>query len=639
MRGCLCAALFFLSLLPANISYLEAQEPDFLENLLQTAEEEDTGNNAWMEYLWELRNRPLNINTATLYDLTRIPFLSPEIAARIIRRRRIAGEFHSPEELLAVKGMDEELYEALLPFITLKKPLFAPRFVYRIQSHLLHPLSRGYREKDYENPLYLNQRLLFDVNERLSGGVVWEKDAGEGNYFDYGSFHLLYRHPGSEMEALVGDYLIKTGCGLLLSPPYGSPFSPDAIPLKPETDAGHLSGYRSTYQNGFLRGIALQVPMGRDILLKLFVSSRSLDANIDKETGRIRSLYSTGLHRTSTEKEKIGCLEEQSAGLILQRAFPGIRFQLTGLFQKYSPGYQNTGNPLISPGLSWLHESEQVQFSGELAFSESKFPALEQDLFFSVDDFRYQLTAYYFHPAYLAPRGRSPGSMSRLPGNQAGMAQICRMQIFPRTRLSGMVHMRRTIRDSGAPVFVNVDYYLKLEQKFRNQVYYLQYRQANRENDVDLSDAPQKRIVSARFHQKLKLGKAVSIVNRVEVRWAKPMEPAKRYYGFSMFHQMQWQGRGPLQLLLRWTSFDAGDYDVRLYEYEPDLPGSFRSVLLNGYGFKWLLCLQLKLSGQLQLVFKYQQRVYPDRTTTGSGRDEVASNRLRDFRAGLTWRY
>ena len=88
-----------------------------------------------------------------------------------------------------------KIIEAIQPFIIIKRPLFSPSVVYRFQTRLETPLRNGYRSRDYNNPFYLQHRILFHANSYLRGGIIWEKDAGENHMFDYGSFYLQFHHP------------------------------------------------------------------------------------------------------------------------------------------------------------------------------------------------------------------------------------------------------------------------------------------------------------------------------------------------------------------------------------------------------------------------------------------------------------
>ncbi len=60
----------------------------------------------------------LNINTASLSELTALPGVGEIIALRIIDYRQTNGPFQQISDLLNVEGIGEKRLEALLPLIT-----------------------------------------------------------------------------------------------------------------------------------------------------------------------------------------------------------------------------------------------------------------------------------------------------------------------------------------------------------------------------------------------------------------------------------------------------------------------------------------------------------------------------------------
>ena len=50
----------------------------------------------------------VNINTASVEQLTTLPGVGPKLAARIVEYRQKSGTFRSPQELMNVKGIGEK---------------------------------------------------------------------------------------------------------------------------------------------------------------------------------------------------------------------------------------------------------------------------------------------------------------------------------------------------------------------------------------------------------------------------------------------------------------------------------------------------------------------------------------------------
>ena len=61
----------------------------------------------------------VNINTASLEELTRLPRVGSVVAARILEHREENGRFTRPDDLMLVRGIGEKTYELIRPYVTL----------------------------------------------------------------------------------------------------------------------------------------------------------------------------------------------------------------------------------------------------------------------------------------------------------------------------------------------------------------------------------------------------------------------------------------------------------------------------------------------------------------------------------------
>lgn len=64
----------------------------------------------------------VNINTATIEELTALPGVGPTLAGRIVEYREKAGSFASVEEILNVKGIGEKNFEKIVEWLTVGDP-------------------------------------------------------------------------------------------------------------------------------------------------------------------------------------------------------------------------------------------------------------------------------------------------------------------------------------------------------------------------------------------------------------------------------------------------------------------------------------------------------------------------------------
>lgn len=68
----------------------------------------------------KLKGKTVNINTATLEQLEKVPLMTKEMAEGIINYREENGDFQVLEELLQIPGFTRELLRKMKPFLLLE---------------------------------------------------------------------------------------------------------------------------------------------------------------------------------------------------------------------------------------------------------------------------------------------------------------------------------------------------------------------------------------------------------------------------------------------------------------------------------------------------------------------------------------
>lgn len=64
-----------------------------------------------------LLGKRIDINNATLLEISELPGISDAVAAAVVEERGRLGRFQTPEDLLGVRGIKEKRLQKILPFL------------------------------------------------------------------------------------------------------------------------------------------------------------------------------------------------------------------------------------------------------------------------------------------------------------------------------------------------------------------------------------------------------------------------------------------------------------------------------------------------------------------------------------------
>jgi hypothetical protein len=322
-----------------------------------------------LETLEELKENPLDLNSATYNELLQIPYITPLLATRIENYRKKKELFSNKDDLLQVAGFNKPLLEKIEPYITLKrKTLKIPKRKIQFRTTFSKKLPL---EEDYEgDALKLSNKFRYEQGALLAGGGAF-KDSYEKNYLDFYTLYGYYQ--GDSYSFIVGDYAIAIGEGLISGYP-GFVFKSSGIIKGKEY---FIRPYFSGFEDYSLRGAAVRKKLGK-INSGLFVSYKREDATI--EDGVVKTVtYETGYHRTKTEEEKKDRIKEKLVGGNLEYKNSNFQLSMTSLVayfdRKVEPDlthyYRFSGDKYGLVGVHTIYNMENLSFWSE--FSRSLF--------------------------------------------------------------------------------------------------------------------------------------------------------------------------------------------------------------------------------------------------------------------------
>lgn len=647
----------------AQIDTLEVSIDNQLENIIEETigDAEETQLN---EIIEDLIQNPIEINEATINDLTRIPFIDQSLAQNIIKYRTSYGFIYTLTEIKSVEGMTEELFDRIAPFLYVDRTKFANfsiqneipereyqpiirktyNFNFRQRYYQTFPRRNGYETGAYYNsPFKLYNRLTADYSKKYYVSFLTEKDAGEKSFYDFVSGSLFIKDFLIFKKFVVGDYALEFGQGVAMWRQIGFAKGADAVyPIKKK--ASGIEQYKSTDENQFFRGIAFSTQL-KNFEFTFFYSGNTFDARIDTINNIITSTPLDGYHRNTNELARKNSESEKLFGSHISYNFLSNQIGFTFYQSKFSKpispnsyfkNFEGTFN-YISTDFNFFYE--RLNLFGEISKDKNNNFATLVGLQSSISRNLSFVTLYRNYPAkYINIHGYGFGERNGPTNNETGfylgIKHLNRFGTFniyfDQFKFFYPLGYDKTLTSGKEILFA---YESPLISKTK---YLIRYKNENKEiNSKSVDEFNRtKRVTNTRHQQnfRLEIQKyfGPSNINRVAFR----IEYVNVYYksilnsedGLLAFGDLNLRLLKNLKLQWRVTYFQTKSYDSRIYQFENDVLGVFSTSALYGRGIRWYALVNYKIFNFLNLSLKYAELYRDDMKKLGSGNDEIPTN-------------
>ena len=655
---------------------------DYFEGKLEEEGEEGTEvTEAAMEEL-ELRvRRPLQINLVTRQQLLDFPFLEEAQADSLLSYRERKRGFRSLGELQYVKYLDYRLRRYLSLF--LRCDSVYPLSLYRqreelsrqqrlvmlltagkhqFQSLLDIPFYKraGYTEQDptkfnyyMGNNLHHRVRYRYTHGREATYGFNMEKDAGEpvgkhGFYpYDYLSGYFYLRPKQERWSIVAGDYELRGGRGLLFGKQLYSQrdvsggiqrFKP--LDFRPHTG---MDEYR------YLRGVAASCRWDAWQMMA-FLSYRRLDARTTEAGDTVRSILTTGQHRTLSEIERRRQLGAFTYGTHfgLSRTRYGIFFDLYGLhfdrvvcpeYHPYNISYFR-GRDGGCASLSYYYSHPRWQLQGEVATDDHGHYALEHTWSARFSSrWRTQVQYRHFSSRFTSFYGEALSQGSRV-ANEEGIMFSAQYRPAGNTEWSGYVDLYRFLRptyqsfESGSNgaaftlqccVSLSRDHRLCLRYRFKT-------RQQTISGLEQLEYRSRHQLRASWTHSAAWGEIHLQADGSYAVR-----QSGHQSKGWMLCQRTTWPVRSRFQLKTFTSLFFSDDSESALYAYEPQLYQASSFPSFSHHGMRAVVVGQCQLFRSLTFGLRYTATHYFNRSTISSGTELIPSSWKNDLSLQLLW--
>ncbi|MFT3747818.1 MAG: helix-hairpin-helix domain-containing protein [Agriterribacter sp.] len=649
-----------------------------LENITEQNEDAETTDDSWIQQMENFKRHPLNLNTASVNDLQDMQILTPLQIESFITYRKLLGKLISIYELQAVPEWDIPTIQKLLPYITITNAAtIAEDFRNRLKkgdhSILLRysitpEQSDGYSAKDSGQSYYAGDpsrmtiRYKYQYKNLLQYGITAGKDAGETFFngsskygFDFYSFHFFARNIGIIKSVALGDYTVNMGQGLIYWQGLAFGKGGDAVNIKRQSAV--LKPYNSSGYYYFNRGAAITAGI-KQWQATGFFSLRKLDANLTStdtlSEDIASSIHVSGYHRTQGEIEDKSSLQLISYGGNVkymnnkwQIGLNAVQYQFNTIIQKKEVLY----NLYAFSGKSWLNYSADYSFTyhnlhffGETAFDKNNNMAAINGLLVSADRKVDMMFLYRNISAKYQSLYGNAFTVNTLPTNEKGLyaginiRPVYKIKINAYTDLFSFPWLKYRVDapSRGQEYFIQCIYTPSKQAEVSTRYRSMNKAINNKSATNALNEVANFSNRSWRTQINYQLNTVWSIRQRFELLWyTKENEDPEK--GFLSFFDIFFKPKmNKLGMNARLQYFESDSYNSRLYAYENDVLFYYAVPVFYDKGVRYYLNIKYNILKSASVWIKWGQSIYSNKTSIGSGLDEITGNKKSEIRILLS---
>lgn len=579
--------------------------------------------------------KPVSLNSATVDELTRFPLISHADAVKIVSHRNRFGPYLNIMEL-QVAGFTAEHIRAIQPFVTTQLSPAQTWTLWKkdIRNGKTEIISTT-RHRNFVNipddalgdNFSQSLRLRYRLPGKYSFGITADKDAGElwwNKGPDFISMHVMVSGLGKIKNAVVGDYLLSIGQGLVLGSGLGMGRS--AMVMNIKRGQQQLRPYRGINEFMFHRGAAAEFSLKKYTVL-VAVSQNKQDSRLTGDTTLTDFTFSSidldGYHRNKNELSAKGNTARTMVGAWLghtdRRGNAGLGFAtfhynnpLSSNSDLYKLFYPN-GNLQSFFNVYQGHTIGRIHIFSEAAYSpNNRSKAISTGILTSLGKFAdFSLHYRNYSPGFISPFSTAFGNSSQ---NEKGFYSGIKINFNRKFSFSTYTDFWRqpwlTFRlnepSRNTATLWQIDYSPVKRGNFYLRAW-TQNRSINNSGSEPVKTITNLQIKSLRLHAAWPVGNNIVLQMRGE-RSLATLESGEKYNSALAFVQLSGKLTKSTQFHLRYTLFDVPYYYNRTFVYENQLLYDFSTVAYYGNGSGWFAMVNHRINKQFKIGLRYWQQ-------------------------------
>ena len=627
---------------------------DLYENILGEQDEE-TENEDLTDVIEFLIQNPVDINSADVFELTRLPFMDEQTALKIINHRNKFGKYFSSSELFSVRNIDQQIIKKILPMVKVSlnweenySTDSIPRgyainifksLKLKIRNRVTTDLQNrnGFTSRKFEgSKIKSYNRLITTIYDNYQLGFLIEKDPGERSLADFVSFHIKVSDYFFLRNFIAGDYVLEFGQGLVLWSPFGLPKGTDAI-SPPKKRMRILKLYTSSAEFRFFRGIASSIQLG-NFLLTGFYSNKFLDASVDTLTNEIVSISQTGFHRSASELKKKNSVNEKiTGGVIGYKHSNSLNAGIIYYRTAYSKAFQKShldnlyGDMFNYLSIYFDFNFERINIFGETSYDGISVASVGGLQIFAARDITFITSARNYPRNYRNLFGSGFGESTGKTNNEFGLYQGVKWKTnIGKLNLYYDIFKNSGSKSSGFFPAQGSEFLLDfLTSRISDLEFRLRYKYQLKEIKSPLEN--RNKIVN-RLTQSLRSEliyqptRNIRLKMRLENKYFLIKQTGIKENGMLIFQDIRIKSKNNIQIVGRIIFFKTDSFNSAVYEFESDLPGVMPTLPMYGKGIRWYIVAKYSPLTLFNVSIKYSETYKPDETTLSSGDNQIKGN-------------
>lgn len=627
------------------------------------------------DMLCEMEEHPINLNRATPEDLEQMPFLTYSQIEDICEYLYMYGSMKTFSELEMIKSLDASRRKLLQCFTYLGSDerdntrFPSAKNITRYGRHELMATAKlpFYERKGQTNGKYIGDkykhslRYTFNYGDFIKIGFTGSKDAGEPFFkdknnlgYDSYSAYIQFKHLGPIDIAVLGDYKLSFGMGLVVN----SDFNLGKMAMI--TNLGRTSnvirGNTSPYGENRYRGAAFMFRIAHPLTLSTFVSYKGVDATMNMDSLSVSTIVTSGYHRTETEMAKKNNTFMTDAGVNVNYRANGLHFGATALYTHINPRlspntssiyrfYYPSGSDFFNASINYGYTHHLFTVNGETAVNGDGRIATINSISANISD---NLTALvlqrfysYKYTSMHANSFSSGGRVQNESGVYAGIDWNClphlSLMAYSDYAYYAWPRYYTSITSHAWDNMLQATYSRKcwsLAARYR-----INMKERDNKDKTFLTDYIEHR---ARLAVTIEPSEVLQTKTQIDYARVNYMQTDCGYAATQMImlapcmdaNKLPW-----LKLYASLTYFDSDSYNSRLYVYERGLQYSYYIPSFYGKGMRYTFMVKANLRKHFTMSAKIGVTDYFNRTTIGSGYQTINASSQTELDLQIKYRF